>query len=78
MVSMRDGTHFSRKGRGQLVALLWAVFALLTASQSILEMQAQGMHHAWGRLFVMVSLSWIVWALATPMPLSVRLEQGIC
>lgn len=63
---MPGGALFSRKRGWQLVVLLWAVFAVLTGSQSVVEMHGQGMHHAWGRLFLMVSLSWIVWALATP------------
>lgn len=63
---MPEGALFRRKGQWQLASLLWAAFAVLTGSQSVVEMQGQGMHHAWGRLFLMVSLSWVVLALATP------------
>lgn len=51
------------------VALLWAGFALVNATQIVGGMRAVGMQHAWVRLFVAVLLSWSVWALATPLVL---------
>ena len=32
-------------------------------------MRAEGMHHAWNRLFITLLLSWLPWALATPLVL---------
>jgi two-component system, LytTR family, sensor kinase len=48
------------------IALLWVLFSLLNATQIVVGMHAVGMHHDWGRLFTVVFLSWLVWALATP------------
>jgi two-component sensor histidine kinase len=47
------------------IAAVWFGFGLLDAIDSILTMHAEGMHHAWGRLFVTTVLSWVPWALAT-------------
>src|ERR1700740_2162887 len=49
------------------IALLWLGFATLNATQIVVAMRAVGMEHAWTRLFLAIMLSWIVWALATPM-----------
>jgi hypothetical protein len=43
--------------------------ALFSASQKVLVMRSEGMQHAWTRLFVTLVLSWLVWALATPLVL---------
>jgi two-component system LytT family sensor kinase len=55
------------------IGALWLGFALLNATQIVVGMRAEGMHHAWTRLFITMSLSWLVWALATPLVL--RLGQ---
>jgi signal transduction histidine kinase len=49
------------------VACIWSGLALFNATQSVLTMQAEGMHHAWASLFVFRILCWLVWALATPL-----------
>lgn len=49
--------------------LLWVGFALVNATQVVGGMRAVGMEHAWTRLFTVVLLSWLVWALATPIVL---------
>jgi two-component system LytT family sensor kinase len=51
------------------IAAIWAGIALLDATQTVVSMKAEGMHHAWTRLFVTVLLSWLPWALATPLVL---------
>jgi two-component system, LytTR family, sensor kinase len=51
------------------IALLWTGFALVNATQIVGGMRAVGMEHAWLRLFLAVLLSWLVWALATPLVL---------
>jgi two-component system, LytTR family, sensor kinase len=55
------------------IGSLWLGFALLNATQIVFGMRAEGMHHAWTRLFITMFLSWLVWAVATPLVL--RLGQ---
>jgi two-component sensor histidine kinase len=40
---------------------------MLDASDTVFSMRAQGHHHAWLRLFITLLLSWLPWALATPL-----------
>jgi two-component system, LytTR family, sensor kinase len=54
-------------------AVIWSAIALFDASQTVFGMRAEGMHHAWGLLFLAVVLGWVPWAFATP--LIVRLAQ---
>lgn len=48
------------------IALIWSAVGLFDATQNIFVMRAEGMHHAWGRLFLRLFISWLPWALATP------------
>ncbi len=48
------------------IAAIWFGVGLIDASQTVFPMRAQGMHHAWIRLFVTLVLTWLPWALATP------------
>jgi two-component system LytT family sensor kinase len=48
------------------IVLFWLGFGLVDAAQTIFVMRAQGMHHAWVRLFLTTTFSWVPWALATP------------
>jgi two-component system, LytTR family, sensor kinase len=45
---------------------IWLGIALFDATQTVFGMRAEGMHHAWGYLFLTTILSWLPWALATP------------
>jgi len=49
------------------VALIWFGIALFGATQTVVSMRAEGMHHAWLRLFATTLLAWLPWALATPL-----------
>jgi two-component system, LytTR family, sensor kinase len=49
------------------IALIWSSVGLFDATQTVLAMRAQGMHHAWGSLFVTLLLCYLPWALATPL-----------
>jgi two-component system LytT family sensor kinase len=40
--------------------------ALFQATETVVAMRAEGMHHPWVRLFTTLLLSWLPWALATP------------
>ncbi|HZR57920.1 MAG TPA: histidine kinase [Terriglobales bacterium] len=51
------------------VALIWSTIGLFDATQTVFGMRAEGMHHAWVRLFITLLLSWLPWALATPLVL---------
>jgi two-component system LytT family sensor kinase len=51
------------------IASIWFGFALVDAMDTVLVMRGEGMHHAWTKLFVTTILSWIPWALATPLVL---------
>jgi two-component system, LytTR family, sensor kinase len=55
--------------RWRWIALLWAAFATVNASQIVGGMRAMGMQHVWGRLYFTVFASWLVWTLATPLVL---------
>jgi two-component system, LytTR family, sensor kinase len=48
------------------MASIWLGLGLLDATQTVVTMHAEGMHHAWTELFVTLLLSWLPWALATP------------
>ncbi len=51
------------------IAAIWCGFALFDATQTVFSMRAAGMHHAWTQLFITSLLSWLPWALATPLVL---------
>jgi two-component sensor histidine kinase len=48
------------------IALLWAGLAILDATQNVFAMRHEGMHHAWVKLFIVLTLDWLPWALVTP------------
>ncbi|HZU32809.1 MAG TPA: histidine kinase [Candidatus Angelobacter sp.] len=48
------------------IGAAWIAFGLISGMQSVVEMKAQGMHHAWTALFLRESLVWSFWAIATP------------
>ena len=47
------------------IAAIWSGVGLFDATQTVFVMRAEGMHHAWGRLFITLPLSWLPWALTT-------------
>jgi two-component system, LytTR family, sensor kinase len=51
------------------IASIWFGLGLFDATQTVLVMRSEGMHHAWITLFVTTVLSWLPWALATPLVL---------
>jgi two-component system LytT family sensor kinase len=52
------------------IAAIWSVFGLFDATQTVFMMHAEGMHHAWTKLFLTSFFAWLPWALATPLVLS--------
>ena len=49
---------------------LWLGIGLFDAIQTVLTMRAEGMHHAWAHLFITLLLTYLPWALATPIVMS--------
>jgi two-component system LytT family sensor kinase len=58
-------------------AALYLGIGLLDAGQTVFTMHTEGMHHAWLRLFATQALSWLPWAIATPVVIRLadRLER---
>jgi two-component system LytT family sensor kinase len=48
------------------IALLWAALSVFDATQNIFSMRHAGMHHAWVKLFLVLTFNWLPWALVTP------------
>ena len=55
------------------IAAIWLAGGLFDASQTVLIMHAEGKHHPWPVLFGTELMSWLPWALVTP--LVIRLAQ---
>jgi hypothetical protein len=49
------------------IGSIWLAIALFQATQTVVVMRAEGMHHAWIPLFLYQLLSWAPWFLATPL-----------
>jgi two-component system LytT family sensor kinase len=49
------------------IAAIWGAGGLFDASQTVLIMHAEGKHHPWPPLFAVEFVSWLPWALATPL-----------
>ena len=47
-------------------AAIWLGFGLFDGTQTVFAMRADGMHHAWIRLFWTSFLNWVPWVVATP------------
>jgi two-component system, LytTR family, sensor kinase len=56
----------ARAGGWTWIAAIWCAGALFDASQTLLTMHAVGVGKAWLRPFLIVFISWLPWALATP------------
>jgi two-component system LytT family sensor kinase len=48
------------------IGLIWAAVGIFDATQNVVVMRSEGMHHAWARLFLALLISWVPWAVATP------------
>jgi two-component system, LytTR family, sensor kinase len=49
------------------IASLWAGLAILDATQNVFAMRHEGMHHAWMKLFIVMTFDWLPWAPITPL-----------
>jgi signal transduction histidine kinase len=61
-----DPTYTRLQPRWYWIASIWFGVGLFDATQNVLVMRSEGMHHAWVQLFVTLLLSWLPWAMATP------------
>jgi two-component sensor histidine kinase len=66
---MNAPSQDSKPAQWPWIALIWLGIALFSAVQNVLELRAEGELHSWTRVFVSALLSWLVWALATPLVL---------
>jgi len=60
-----DGTVTGRY-QWYWVAVFWTAIGAIDGTNTVVLMRAQGMQHAWGRLFVAIAGTWMFWGLATP------------
>lgn len=51
------------------ILAIWLVLGLIDATQTVFSMRSEGMHHAWGHLFLKLLFAYLPWALATPVVL---------
>ena len=63
---MNDARANARSTGWAWIAVIWCAGALFNASQTLLTMHAVGLGNAWLRPFLIVFVSWLPWALATP------------
>src|SRR5579864_2518196 len=59
------------------IAGVWLAGALFDASQTVLQMHAEGRHRPWLPLFAIELVSWLPWALATPFVIRLAQEYPI-
>lgn len=64
---METTVHRRRAFSWTWVALSWAALGIFYSVQNVIGMRDAGMHHAWTRLFIVLTLDWLPWALATPL-----------
>jgi signal transduction histidine kinase len=64
MTATHTGAHSTQL---RWIAAIWSAGALFDASQTVLLMHAEGGHHPWPPLFAIELVSWLPWALATPL-----------
>src|SRR6516162_412534 len=46
---------------------VWTMIATFDATQNVLVMHSEGMHHRWVSLFANLLLAWLPWMAATPL-----------
>jgi len=68
-----DGSLRNKPPRWYWICAVWLGIGLFDATQTVIVMRAEGMHHYWIRLFFTNVVAWLPWMLATP--LVFRLNQ---
>jgi hypothetical protein len=64
-----DAVRTWRSSQWFWAAVIWSGVGLFDAAQNVFVMRAEGMHHAWARLFLRLFIAWLPWALGTPLVL---------
>ena len=64
---MDQAVTLTEPSRRYWIGLIWLGIGLFDAIQTVAVMRSEGMHHAWGLLFLVRLLEWAPWALATPL-----------
>jgi signal transduction histidine kinase len=60
-----------------LIIAIWSGVGLFDATQNVVVMRAEGMHHDWLNLFVLLAASWLPWLLATPVVFRLGLRHPL-
>ena len=74
---MTDAPADARSTGRTWIAAIWCAAALFDASQTLLTMHAVGVGKAWLRPFLIVAVSWLPWALATPFVIELARRRPI-
>jgi hypothetical protein len=69
--------RLSFKSQWFWIASIWLGLALFDATETVFVMRSEGMHHAWGRLFITLLVAWLPWACATPLVLRLGREHPL-
>jgi two-component system, LytTR family, sensor kinase len=67
MLAMSETPSGIHSTRWLWIAAIWCAGGLFDASQTVLVMRSEGMHHAWLPMFGTELASWLPWGLATPL-----------
>jgi two-component system LytT family sensor kinase len=67
MPSMNAKQIAARPTQWYWIAAIWCGLGLFHATQNVVLMRAEEMQHEWVKLFLTLLLSWLPWALATPL-----------
>lgn len=67
MLDMKTRKIVAAPLRWYWIAAIWGGMGLFDATQTVVTMRSEGMHHAWVKLFFALLLSWLPWVLATPL-----------
>jgi len=63
---LENGARLDRRGP-LAIAAFWTGLGVFDAMQTVVVMRSEGMHHAWPVLFAVIVISWLPWAVATPL-----------
>ncbi len=64
--------------RWELLSIpIWLTFGLVNGTQVVVGMHAEGMTHPWARLFLVYALSWALWAVVSPVVLTIARRYPI-
>ena len=58
--------RIAEPARWYWIGAIWAGIGLFEATQTVVVMHGEGMHHDWLKLFLYVLMQWLPWAVATP------------